>query len=103
MTETRSTIDPRTQLTDAELSAAAINALPQVARQSSAADNLGLAAGMTGALMLGGIAFYMLQGGQTPPPAPVPAPVEAVVAPPPVAPAMPAPVVAPPQPIYVSV
>lgn len=104
LTRSRSALDPRLQMTEAEISAAAISVVPEVARRSSSGDNLGLFAGIVGVLMLGGVTFYGLSGSreaEAPPaparapvaaPAPAPAPVEA---PAPAAVEAPAPAAAP--------
>jgi type IV secretion system protein VirB10 len=89
LTRSRSALDPRLQMTEAEISAAAISVVPEVARRSSSGDSLGLFAGIVGVLMLGGVTFYGLSGTRE---AEAPAPAPASVAAP--APA-PAPVVAP--------
>lgn len=97
LTRSRSALDPRLQMTDAEISAAAISVVPEVARPSASGDNLGLFAGIAAALLLGGVTFYTLSGSRETPAAPAaaPAPAEAV-APAPAAPVMePAPARAP--------
>jgi type IV secretion system protein VirB10 len=77
--------DPRAHLSQTELEAASFNALPQVARASSASDGLQLIAMVIGAIGLGGLTLFAFQQNRTPAPAPVQAPA------PPVAP-MPQPV-----------
>ena len=93
LTRSRAALDPRLQMTDAEISAAAISVVPEVARPSASGDNLGLFAGIAGALLLGGVTFYGLSGSREAPvaPAPVPAPAPAVAA----APAPAAPLIEP--------
>lgn len=99
LTRSRGALDPRLQMTEAEISAAAISVVPEVAKRSSG-DSLGLVAGLAGALLLGGITFYGLSSGREAPaeaPAPTRAPVAAPVAP------APAPIVAPtPAPVIVA-
>jgi type IV secretion system protein VirB10 len=75
ITRNRSTLDPRVQMTEAEISAAALSVVPEVARQSGSGDNLGLFAGLAGALLLGGITFWSLSSGREEAVAPAPAPV----------------------------
>lgn len=63
--------DPRLKLDQEDLDAASTHAMPQVAKKSGWGDQMGLAAGIIGAVALGGIAFIGL--GPTDPPAPQPA------------------------------
>jgi type IV secretion system protein VirB10 len=73
--------DPRLKLDRDALDAASLTAMPQVARASSAGDNLTLAAGIAGVAALGLITFFGLgHRRETPPPAP---PKTVVQAPPP--------------------
>lgn len=88
LTRNRAALDPRAHMTEAEISAAALSVVPEVARQNQSGDNFGLFAGLAGALLLGGITFYSLSSGRDAPVAPAPAPVAPVAAP---APAEPAP------------
>lgn len=84
ITRNRTSLDPRVQMTEAEISAAALSVVPEVARRTGAGDNLGLFAGLAGALLLGGLTFYSLSSGREAPTAPAPAPATpAIAAPPP--------------------
>ena len=80
LTRNRASLDPRTHMTEAEISAAALNVVPEVARQTGSGDNLGLLAGIAGVLLLGGVTFYSLSSGRDAP-APVPAPEPKAAAP----------------------
>ncbi|ESQ74121.1 type IV secretion system protein VirB10 [Asticcacaulis sp. AC402] len=63
--------DPRLNLPESELDAASANALPQVAKKGTLGDQLGLAAGIIGAVALGLIAMLSIRNppaGQQPPP-----------------------------------
>ncbi len=95
----RSGHDPRRRLSADDLRLASTTAAPDVARPPSAADGLGLAAGVVAAVALGGITLLTLNAKRTaPPPArPEAAPVATLAA----TPVPPAPVVlaaAPPPP-----
>ncbi len=62
--------DPRLKLEPDELEAASVRAMPQVARASGLGDNLGLAAGLLGAVALGGIVWISLSAPPKPRPQP---------------------------------
>ncbi|MBI1682857.1 TrbI/VirB10 family protein [Caulobacter hibisci] len=91
--------DPRRRLSADDLKLASTTAAPDVARPASAADGLGLAAGVVAALALGGVTLVTLNAKRTAPPA---KPEAAPVATAPATPAAPQPVVlaaAPPPPV----
>lgn len=103
----RSGRDPRRRLSADDLRLASTTAAPDVARPASAADGLGLAAGVAAAVALGGITLLTLNAKRTAPPptkpeaAPVAAALPTPAAPPPMVlaaappPAAPAPQIAP--------
>ncbi|MFT3763385.1 MAG: TrbI/VirB10 family protein [Pseudoxanthomonas sp.] len=76
--------DPRLSLGEAQQRALSLRAMPAVARPHRAGENLGLIAGVLGALALGAITLVSLSGQRTrATEAPAPAPVVAIVDPPP--------------------
>lgn len=93
LTRDRTSLDPRLQMTEAEISAAALNVVPEVARRPQGGGDLGLIAGLAGALLLGGITFYSLSSGRDAPPAPAPTVAAPVASAEPAAEPAPAPVV----------
>lgn len=58
--------DPRRKLPPEALEAASVNAMPAVAKSSTMGDSLGLAAGVLGACVLGGITLFSLSGNREP-------------------------------------
>ncbi|MFT4090798.1 MAG: type IV secretion system protein VirB10 [Asticcacaulis sp.] len=71
--------DPRRDMPADALEAASVNAMPAVAKSSTVGDSLGLAAGVLGACVLGGITLFSMSGNRqmteaTPAVAAVPAP-----------------------------
>jgi len=54
--------DPRRDLPPEALEAASVNAMPAVAKSSTIGDSLGLAAGVLGACVLGGITLFGMSG-----------------------------------------
>jgi len=84
--------DPRLEIEPQALALAQRNAFPVVAQRTARKDGMGMAAGVAGAIMLGGITFWSMSGGsEVRHPAPKPATEVALPS------AKPAPVALPPE------
>ena len=63
--EKQEQVDPRLEIEPQALALAQRNAFPVVAQQAKRKDGMGLAAGVAGALVLGGITFWTMSGERT--------------------------------------
>ena len=83
--------DPRLEIEPQALALAQRNAFPVVAQRAARKDGMGMAAGVAGAILLGGLTFWSMSGEREAPPAAKPGTSVALPA------AKPAPVAIPPQ------